>query len=113
MDRGKVKSSFLAGFLGFMILSIAIGNMPLGHASFFVALGFLLGYLVALAIGYKKRDPYDLKILEKIDREERYRQIEADLEEMDSAGNAVCLCCGNHFDPLIGQCPHCGKSLYR
>ena len=68
--------------------------------------------VVLWAASLKKRDPYSLAELQRVDEEERRRMIEDELEQMDSAGNAICLNCGSHFDPMLQLCPRCGKSLF-
>jgi hypothetical protein len=109
-----VKIAYFCGFLGFSILALAVGANPFGYAFLLIAFLSGVGALIMWLGGLKwGRDPYDLGELERIDKEERRRAIEEELEEIDSAGNAICLNCGTHFDPLLNICPRCGKSLFQ
>lgn len=108
-----MKTAYFCGFLAFSLLALAVGANPFGFA--FLLLAFLsgVGALIMWLGGLKRRDPYDLGELQRIDAEERRRAIEEELEQIDSAGNAICLNCGTHFDPLLNICPRCGKSLFQ
>jgi hypothetical protein len=106
-----VKFAFLCGFVGFLLLGLGLGSNPFGFASLLLALGSGLMALILWMSGLKPRDPYSLAELQKVDEAERRRRIEDELDAIDSAGNAICLNCGNHFDPLLQNCPRCGKSL--
>jgi hypothetical protein len=108
-----VKTAYFCGFLGFSLLALAVGANPFGYAFLLIALLSGVGALIMWLAGIKRRDPYDLGELQRIDEEERRRAIEDELEQIDSAGNAICLNCGTHFDPLLNICPRCGKSLFQ
>ncbi len=95
-----------------MVLGFALGDNPFGHASLILALGCLIGAAIWWLSRLKGTDPYDLKALHRIHEDEERRAIEDELAEIDSAGNAVCLNCGTHFDPQFHRCPRCGKSIY-
>jgi hypothetical protein len=107
-----VKLAFLAGFVGLGLLGLALGQNPFGYATLLLALGSGIGAVIWWICGLFPRDPYSLKSLERIDREERRREIEEQLQSIDSAGNAICIQCGNHFDPMLIHCPNCGRSIY-
>lgn len=107
-----MKLAFLAGFVGFAMLGLALGSNPFGYAAVLVAVGSGVMALVLWVGGLRWRDPYDLHDLQRIDAQERRRAIEDELEEIDSAGNAVCLTCGTHFDPMLNLCPRCGRSPF-
>ena len=107
-----MKIAYIAGLLGFVLLGFAIGLNPFGEAFILLGLLFGLGAVILWVSDLRVGSKYDLKKLEKVDREERRRAIEDQLEELDSAGNAVCLSCMNHFDPELGRCPRCGRSLF-
>lgn len=108
-----MNTPLVCGFVGFSILGWALGPNAFGHASFLVALGFLLGVGIhgVSRLKLKRKDPYSLDELRKVHENEERRAIEDELMEIDSAGNAVCLCCGNHFDPKLHLCPRCGRSI--
>lgn len=108
-----MKTAYFCGFLGFSLLALAVGANPFGYS--FLLLAFLsgIGALIMWLASLHRRDPYDLHELQRIDEEARRRAIEDELEELDSAGNAVCLNCGTHFDPMLNLCPRCGKSLFQ
>lgn len=108
-----MKLYFLAGFIGFLLLGIGLGANPFGFASLLLSLGSLMGAILWWIVGLRKQDPYDLRQLEKVHKEEERRAIEDELDQLDSAGNAVCLNCGTHFDPIFNRCPGCGKSLFQ
>lgn len=108
-----MKLAFLAGFIGFMFLGLSLGANPFGYASLLLALGSLVGALIWWVADWRKPDPYDLKRLQKIHEAEERRAVEEQLEAIDSAGNAICTNCGNHFDPMLHRCPGCGKSLFQ
>ncbi len=109
-----MKIAFIAGFLGFALLGLSLGANPFGYAALLLSLGFGLGAVIHWASGLRlrRKDPYDLSELARVHEEEERRAIEDELMEMDSAGNAVCLTCGNHFDPKLHVCPRCGRSIF-
>jgi hypothetical protein len=110
----KISYALACGLVGFLLLGIGLGDNPFGYASFLLALGFGLGAIIHMvsSISIRKKDPYDLRELLKVQADEERRAIEDQLAEIDSAGNAVCLNCGTHFDPMLHRCPRCGKSIY-
>ena len=107
-----MKLAFVCGFVGFSLLGIALGANPFGYAAFLLSLCSLVGAIIWWVAGFKRTDPYSLGELRKVQDAEDRRAIEEQLMEIDSAGNAVCLNCGNHFDPMLNLCPRCGKSLF-
>lgn len=108
-----MKLAYTAGFIGLLILGIALGDNPLGYAFLILSALSLIGAIIWWVAGFQKRGRYDLRQLEKVHKAEERRAIEDQLEELDSAGNAVCLNCGTHFDPVFNRCPRCGKSLFQ
>ena len=108
-----MKRAFLAGFIGFLLLGLSLGSNPFGFACLLLALSSLVGAVIWWAADFRKPDPYDLNRLHQIHEQEARRAIEDQLEAVDSAGNAICLNCGNHFDPMLHRCPGCGKSLFQ
>lgn len=109
-----MKLAFIAGFLGFAILGASLGGNAFGYASLLLSLGFALGAVIHWGADFfnRRKDPYSLSELHKIHEKEERLAIEDELMEMDSAGNAVCLTCGNHFDPKLHLCPRCGRSIF-
>jgi hypothetical protein len=109
-----VKLALVAGFLGFAILGASLGANPFGYSSLLLSLGFALGALIHWGAGLnlRRKDPYSLEALRRVQDEEERRAIEDELAEIDSAGNAVCLTCGTHFDPKLSLCPRCGRSIF-
>ena len=107
-----MKFAFTCGFVGFGLLGLALGSNPFGYASLLLSICSLTGALVWWIAGLKKPDPYSLEALKQLHDEEERRMIEEQLEQIDSAGNAICLNCGNHFDPILRVCPRCGKSIF-
>lgn len=108
-----MKLYFTAGFVGFLFLGLALGNNPFGYAFLLLSAGSLVGAIIWWIAGFRKQDPYDLRQLQKIHKDEERRAIEDELDQMDSSGNAVCLNCATHFDPIFNRCPRCGKSLFQ
>jgi hypothetical protein len=108
-----VKLALTAGFVGFALLGLALGSNPFGYASLILSLGFALGALIWWIADLRKPDQYDLNELARVHKDEERRKIEDELMELDSAGNAVCLTCGCHFDPILNLCPRCGRSIYQ
>jgi hypothetical protein len=107
-----VKVAYICGFVGFTLLGWACGANPFGYAFFLVGMLAGVGALIHWIYDLKWGGKYSLKALERVDREERRRAIEDELDQIDSAGNAICLNCGTHFDPILNLCPRCGKSLF-
>ena len=113
MDKKTKLYQMAAGTVGFGILGSAIGWNPLGQSLILIAALFLLGFFVVALSGIKwKKDVYDLAVLRQVQEREERRAIEDEIDEIDSAGNAVCLNCATHFDPALNKCPRCGKSLF-
>ncbi|MBC8064470.1 MAG: hypothetical protein H7Y17_06550 [Chlorobia bacterium] len=107
-----MKLAFVAGCVGFAILGISLGGNPFGFAALLVSVSFGIGAVIWWIAGLKKTDPYDLSQLQRVHEQEERRAIEDQLEQIDSAGNAICLNCSTHFDPMLNLCPRCGKSIY-
>lgn len=98
--------------IGAILLGAAVGGLAFQIGTAISAALFITAGIAALSSKIGSIRKYDLKQLEKVDREERRRLIEQELEQLDSAGNAICLTCGNHFDPELMICPRCGRSIY-
>ncbi len=108
-----MKIAFVAGGVGFGILGLSLGANPFGFAAILLASSsFLMALILWLGSLRWKRDPYDLKELRRIQENDDRHSLEQELAELDSAGNAVCLNCGTHFDPKLSFCPRCRKGIF-
>jgi|GEM_PF-6629073 len=103
-----MKIAFIAGMVGFAILGIALGPNPIGQGSMIVAALFGLGALIHWLVGLRpKPDAYDLAVLRQIHERENDKVDEEELEQYETTGQAICLNCGDEYDPRLGRCPRC------
>ncbi|MBN9500652.1 MAG: hypothetical protein BGO01_18585 [Armatimonadetes bacterium 55-13] len=103
----NTKLSLAAGFVGFAFTSAILGFNSLGQAAAVLACICLVGLITHLVAGFKRRDPYDLRELKKLQEREENRNDEAELDDYDPSGKPICLHCGEEYDSRLGACPRC------
>jgi len=106
-----MRTSLIAGMVGFAILGFALGANPFGQASIVLAALVGLGALVVRLYELKpqKKDAYDLALLKQIHERKEMAKIDDELGEFETTGKAICLNCGDEYDPRLGRCPRCRR----
>lgn len=85
------------------------GSIPLKLVLGLWIFGFSCVALAKFRMGLESRDPYDLKLLKKVDDLELWQGGE-DHSLVATSDEAYCINCGAVFDSHIPVCPRCKKT---